>query len=105
MVGEHILKMEKKLGRPLEKGEIVHHKDFHKPNNDETNLKNITRKQHQQLPAFQAVFILEKGLMDEFWIWWEKRKDNLKTPEQIIECKLVQAENVVARHTRKNKGS
>lgn len=37
-VREHILVAEKMLGRPLEDGEVVHHIDFDKENNDPQNL-------------------------------------------------------------------
>ena len=103
LVGEHIIQTEKKLSRPLVKGEIVHHVDFHKPNNDEDNLKVLSRTQHQQLPAFQAVFILEMGLMDQFWEWWEDRKDNLKTDIQLVEQRLVQLDNKITVKNRPKK--
>ena len=37
-VPEHILIMEKKLGRPIQKDEIVHHIDLDKLNNDKSNI-------------------------------------------------------------------
>lgn len=37
-VAEHILVAEKKLGRPLRDGEVVHHEDEDKTNNSEDNL-------------------------------------------------------------------
>lgn len=37
---------EKKLGRPLEKGEIVHHKDGDKLNNSPDNLEVMTQSDH-----------------------------------------------------------
>ena len=92
-VGEHIVLMEEILGRLLTKIEIVHHKDFHKPNNDRDNLKNMTRKQHQQIPAMQARFLVKKGLMNEFFDWWEIHKNNVKTLEQEIEIQLVKVRN------------
>jgi endogenous inhibitor of DNA gyrase (YacG/DUF329 family) len=36
---EHILVAEEMLGRPLAPGEVVHHRDGNKANNDPTNLK------------------------------------------------------------------
>ena len=37
-VGEHIVVMEKKLGRKLRRGEIVHHRNETKTDNDPDNL-------------------------------------------------------------------
>lgn len=41
-VYEHVLVAEKKLGRPLKKGEIIHHKDEIKTNNSPDNI-SITK--------------------------------------------------------------
>lgn len=38
-VYEHILVMERKIGRPLTKEEVVHHVDGNKQNNDPNNLE------------------------------------------------------------------
>ena len=76
-VGEHILVMEEKLGRPTEKGEIIHHKTWFRLDNEPENLVLLTRDQHQQLPAMQGKFLLSRGLMDEFWAWWEEHKDEV----------------------------
>lgn len=81
-VGEHVLIAEEMLGRPLEKGEIVHHCDFRKYNNSQDNLLIMTRQEHQQLPAFQAQFIILKGLYAEFLEWWRERKDMTDELEQ-----------------------
>ena len=43
---EHIIKMEKKLGRKLRPNEIVHHIDGNASNNDVSNLKVMTRAEH-----------------------------------------------------------
>ena len=43
---EHIVKMEKKLGRKLRPNEIVHHIDGNASNNDLSNLKVMTRGEH-----------------------------------------------------------
>lgn len=96
LVPVYILTAEEELGRPLEKGELVHHKDFNKLNDDRTNLLfPITRKTHQQLPEYQARFIIAKGLYREFLEWWVLAKihdkDNIE--ERELERKLVKAEN------------
>lgn len=43
---EHRLSAEAKLGRRLLPGEIVHHKDENKTNNDPNNLEIVTRQTH-----------------------------------------------------------
>ena len=52
--------MEKKLGRPLEKGEIVHHKDEDKKNNKPSNLELMASqsqhaKHHAKLPELKKI--------------------------------------------------
>lgn len=46
---EHILKMSESLGRPLIKGEIIHHIDFCRDNNELSNLWLCDRKSHKQI--------------------------------------------------------
>jgi len=50
---EHQVVMEKMLGRSLAEGEVVHHKDGNKRNNDPGNLQLMTQSAHIQehLPA------------------------------------------------------
>ena len=45
---EHREIMEKKLGRQLKKGEVVHHIDENKQNNNNDNLKLETNSQHSK---------------------------------------------------------
>ncbi len=96
LVPIHILTAEAALGRPLKKGEIVHHKDFNKLNNAPANLLlTLTRPEHQKLPEYQARFIIAKGLYSEFVEWWVQ--ENLRDKEDIqikeTERKLVKAQN------------
>ncbi len=42
----HRIVAEEKLGRPLKKGEIVHHIDGNKRNNDPSNLMVMTQSEH-----------------------------------------------------------
>lgn len=46
---QHRVVMERVLGRPLEKGEIVHHKDGNKKNNNPDNLEVMTQSEHARL--------------------------------------------------------
>jgi len=104
MVPVHILVAEKELGRPLVKGEIVHHKDFNKLHSDPDNLLfPITRTEHQKLPEYQARFIIARGLYAEFLVWWAKEKLHDADPQNVkikeIERKLVRAQNEQERLT------
>lgn len=47
-VFEHILVMEKKVGRSISKDEDVHHKDENKQNNDPDNLELLTKSEHSK---------------------------------------------------------
>lgn len=96
LVPEHIVIAEAELDRPLEKGEIVHHKDFNKLNNEPSNLfLTLTRQEHQKLPEYQARFIIAKGLYPKFIQWWvmEKISDMENTKIRETERKLVKAQN------------
>ena len=56
---EHRIVAEKMLGRKLEKGEIVHHKDHNKHNNNPDNLEVMTQSKHASIHLKE---------------WWRKRK-------------------------------
>jgi hypothetical protein len=45
---EHILVAEKKYGRKLKPGEVVSHEDGNAQNNDPSNLKIMTRAEHNK---------------------------------------------------------
>lgn len=96
LVPAYVLKAEELLRRPLKKGELVHHMDFNKLNDDASNLLfPITRREHQQLPEYQARYILSKGLYAEFLTWMEQEKKNDEANIAVIELerKLVRAQN------------
>lgn len=61
---EHILVAEQKIGRFLEKGEIVHHINGDRTDNSPDNLLVCTRKEHVQIhmDAVKEVFRLRKIL-------------------------------------------
>jgi hypothetical protein len=48
-VGEHVLVAEKMLGRYMERGEVVHHKDGNRQNNNPQNLIVLTNSEHIKL--------------------------------------------------------
>ena len=101
MVPVHIIVAEEELGRPLKKGEIVHHKNFNKLISDPDNLLfPISRPEHQKLPEYQARFIIAKGLYPEFMQWWvqEKLRDQANSKIVEIERKLVREQNELERH-------
>ena len=76
-VAVHVLVAEKKLGRPLRKDEHVHHRDFNPTNNDEENLIVLHEQDHRNFPRMQALFLLERGLYDEFFQWWKENHELL----------------------------
>lgn len=52
-VRQHVIIMESMLGRPLVKGEIVHHIDGNKQNNDPENLLLLTQSEHMKIHCRQ----------------------------------------------------
>lgn len=97
LVPEHILIAEKVLGRSLTKDEIVHHKDFNKLNNSPLNLLfPITRLEHQQLPLFQARFIIAMNLYTEFLEFWKQEQERIEQNKDTyeLEHQLVKAQNL-----------
>jgi hypothetical protein len=55
-VDVHRLVAEQKLGRKLRPGEVVHHIDGNKLNNDPSNLQVMTARQHLRFHALQSGF-------------------------------------------------
>jgi hypothetical protein len=99
-VGVHILEAEKMLGRPIQKGEIVHHRNFFKLDNSHENLKIMTREEHQQLPELQARYLIEHGLLDDFFNWWQEHKNDAD-PLRELEYQIAIKEEKVEYYKQK----
>ncbi len=56
---EHILVMENHLGRAMEKGEVVHHIDGNKTNNDIDNLDLCTVQEHNACHGTSETIVFE----------------------------------------------
>lgn len=69
---EHTLVAEKMLGRKLVKGELVHHIDCDKHNNDPSNLDVMTPSQHSA--AHQSVNGILRGLIQAGVVWFDREK-------------------------------
>lgn len=50
---EHVVNMERRLGRDLKPDEVVHHIDGNRQNNDDNNLALVTRSGHARLHRFE----------------------------------------------------
>ena len=83
-VSLHVL-IEEKIRGPIPKGTVIHHKNWNKLHNPEdgSNYQRMTRIEHQQLPALQARFIIEKGLLNEFFEWWQIHKDDVDEIQEL----------------------
>lgn len=92
-VTQYKLVAQKMLGRLLQPGEMVHHKNFDKGNDSESNLQVMTRPEHQQIPELQAKFLISKGLLNEFFEWWQLHKVDGPSEESQIKQKLIKAQN------------
>jgi len=101
-VANYILVAEAKLGRALEKGEVVHHKDFDKTNDDPDNLWIIQDRDHRRVPELQAKFLHQKGLYKEFEAWWEEHKDEVDEV-QVLRRQLLQLEEKLQRNQNRIK--
>jgi hypothetical protein len=60
-VPEHILVAESKIGRSLNRKEVVHHIDFDKQNNLEENLCVMTEKEHNLLHQTTLKRLFQEG--------------------------------------------
>lgn len=65
-IREHVMQMENHLGRKLEKGEVVHHIDGNKTNNNLDNLDLCTVQEHNKCHSASEGLVFElykKGLV------------------------------------------
>lgn len=71
-VREHILVMEEHLGRSMEKGEVVHHIDGDKANNNIENLQLMTVDEHNACHAANDSLVL--AMFREGEVGYDKEK-------------------------------
>jgi hypothetical protein len=71
-IREHTLVMENHLGRPMEKGEVVHHIDGNKTNNKISNLQKMTVTEHNDCHAANDKLVMK--LYKEGVIRYDRRK-------------------------------
>lgn len=65
-VMEHRLVVAKKLGRCLQRWELVHHKDHNRSNNDDSNLQLVTDDRHKQITLLEnRIRTLEEMLYEQ----------------------------------------
>lgn len=86
-IKEHVLVMEKKIGRYIEEGEIVHHINYLEDDNREENLFLCnTYKEHDKIHRKSRYlikeFIKEKGLSEELTEYMTKNCSDLRTDKK-----------------------
>jgi len=89
-VSIHILVAEKKYGRPIEKGEHVHHLNWLNLDNRPENLLVLSSDSHRNLASMQARFLEETGQMQAFVAWWELNKDKPDLRRELLEVMALQ---------------
>jgi len=84
--------MEKRLGRPLAEGEVIHHLNYKPWDDNEDNLVLVSREQHARIPHLMTRFIEERGLLGAYREWLLQKLQEQPDREEVLMLALVSEE-------------
>lgn len=80
---EHILVMSTHLGRPIHKGEIVHHIDYNRSNNELENL-HLCSDRRNHIATHSSINKLVGPLLEAGVIIFDKLASEYKLTEEVV---------------------